>query len=79
MSSPRLTALEVLETEQLGLTALSDAMQSDEAPLAMAFQAAVDAIKAASGRAIVTGMGKSGHVARKIAAKIGRASCRERV
>ena len=68
MSSPRLTALEVLETEQLGLTALSDAMQSDEAPLAMAFQAAVDAIKAASGRAIVTGMGKSGHVARKIAA-----------
>ena len=68
MSSPRLTALEVLETEQLGLSALADAMQSDDAPLAIAFQAAVDAINGSSGRAIVTGMGKSGHVARKIAA-----------
>lgn len=68
MSSPRLTALEVLETEQLGLSALADALQSDEAPLAIAFQAAVDAINSASGRTIVTGMGKSGHVARKIAA-----------
>lgn len=70
MSSPRLTALEVLETEQLGLTALMDALQDDEAPLAVAFQAAVDAITSATGRTIVTGMGKSGHVARKIAATL---------
>lgn len=70
MSSPRLTALEVLETEQLGLTALMDALQNDEAPLAAAFQAAVDTIKSATGRTIVTGMGKSGHVARKIAATL---------
>ena len=70
MSSPRLTALEVLETEQLGLTALMDALRDDEAPLAMAFQAAVDAITSATGRTIVTGMGKSGHVARKIAATL---------
>ncbi len=70
MSSPRMTALEVLETEQLGLTALMDALQDDEAPLAMAFQAAVDAITSATGRTIVTGMGKSGHVARKIAATL---------
>ena len=70
MSSPRLTALEVLETEQLGLTALMDALQSDEAPLAVAFQAAVDTIKSSTGRTIVTGMGKSGHVARKIAATL---------
>lgn len=70
MSSPRLTALEVLETEQLGLTALMDALQNDEAPLAVAFQAAVDAITSATGRTIVTGMGKSGHVARKIAATL---------
>ncbi len=70
MSSPRLTALEVLETEQLGLTAIMDALQSDEASLAIAFQAAVDTIKSASGRTIVTGMGKSGHVARKIAATL---------
>ena len=70
MSSPRLTALEVLETEQLGLTALMDALQNDEAPLSIAFQAAVEAIQSASGRMIVTGMGKSGHVARKIAATL---------
>jgi len=70
MSSPRLTALEVLETEQMGLTALMDALQDDEAPLAVAFQAAVDAITSATGRTIVTGMGKSGHVARKIAATL---------
>ncbi|MHA7857244.1 MAG: KpsF/GutQ family sugar-phosphate isomerase [Henriciella sp.] len=70
MSSPRLTALEVLETEQMGLTALMDALQDDEAPLAVAFQGAVDAITSATGRTIVTGMGKSGHVARKIAATL---------
>lgn len=68
MSSPRLTALEVLKTEELGLTALQDALQSDDAPLAAAFQSAVETIKASTGRTIVTGMGKSGHVARKIAA-----------
>lgn len=68
MSSPRLTALEVLKTEELGLTALQDALQSDDAPLAAAFQSAVQTIKASTGRTIVTGMGKSGHVARKIAA-----------
>ena len=70
MSSPRLTALEVLETEQLGLTALMEALQSDETPLAFAFKAAVETIKSATGRTIVTGMGKSGHVARKIAATL---------
>lgn len=70
MSSPRLTALEVLETEQLGLTALMEAFQSDETPLVAAFKAAVETIKSATGRTIVTGMGKSGHVARKIAATL---------
>ncbi len=35
--------------------------------LAPAFAAAIDVIRAAQGRVIVTGMGKSGHVARKIA------------
>jgi arabinose-5-phosphate isomerase len=34
------------------------------------FAAAVDAIRNARGRVIVTGMGKSGHVARKIAATL---------
>ena len=68
MSSPRLTALEVLRTEQAGLDALIDALSSDAAPLNAAFQAAIDTVLTAPGRIIVTGMGKSGHIARKIAA-----------
>ncbi len=68
MSSPRLTALEVLETEQRGLNALIDALQTDQDTLASAFNTAVETIQSASGRTIVTGMGKSGHIARKIAA-----------
>ena len=68
MSSPRLTALEVLQTEQRGIDALIDALTTDDAALALAFQTAVETIQKASGRTIVTGMGKSGHIARKIAA-----------
>ena len=50
-----------LETEIDGLRALSDALDAE-------FARAVDLIAAASGRVIVTGMGKSGHIATKIAA-----------
>ena len=39
------------------------------------FLAAVELIHGRSGRVVVSGIGKSGHIARKI----GRASCRERV
>ena len=39
-----------------------------QGPLGAAFAAAVDLIRQARGRVIVTGLGKSGHVARKIAA-----------
>ena len=70
MSSPRHTSLEVLQTERLGLAALIDALQSDDAPLAMAIKTTVETIQASPGRTIVTGMGKSGHVARKIAATL---------
>lgn len=70
MSSPRQTALEVLQTERLGLEALIDALQSDDAPLAIAINNAVETIQTSPGRTIVTGMGKSGHVARKIAATL---------
>lgn len=70
MSSPRLTAVEVLQTERVGIDAIVDALHSDDAPLAVAFQSAIEAIKAATGRMIVTGMGKSGHIARKIAATL---------
>jgi arabinose-5-phosphate isomerase len=70
MSSPRLTAIEVLETERQGLDALVQSLSSDDTALALAFQASIDAIQSAKGRMIVTGMGKSGHVARKIAATL---------
>ena len=51
----------VLNTEAAGLHALA-------ASLAGEFSRAVDALQAATGRIVVSGMGKSGHVARKIAA-----------
>jgi arabinose-5-phosphate isomerase len=59
------SALRTLETEAAGLAALSAAINSG---LAEAFVTAVEKIRAASGRVIVTGMGKSGHIGRKIAA-----------
>jgi arabinose-5-phosphate isomerase len=54
-----------LDTEAMGLSALAAAIGDGLGP---AFVAAVEKIRAASGRVIVTGMGKSGHVGRKIAA-----------
>ena len=61
------SALRTLETEREGVAALAAAMSDGLGPR---FVAAVDTIRAARGRAIVTGMGKSGHVARKIAATL---------
>ncbi|ALK10344.1 KpsF/GutQ family sugar-phosphate isomerase [Blastochloris viridis] len=57
-------ARRTVETEANGLVALSQALDGE---LGAAFAAAVDIILAAEGRVIVTGMGKSGHVGRKIA------------
>jgi arabinose-5-phosphate isomerase len=62
-----LSGLRTLETEAGGITALVAAMQDG---LGVAFTAAVDAIRAARGRVVVTGMGKSGHIGRKIAATL---------
>ena len=59
------SALRTLEAGSSGITALSAAIHDG---LGRAFIAAVDLISAARGRLIVTGMGKSGHVGRKIAA-----------
>src|SRR6478752_1923390 len=59
------SALRTLEAGSSGITALSAAIHDG---LGTAFIAAVDLISAARGRLIVTGMGKSGHVGRKIAA-----------
>ncbi|MGD0334535.1 MAG: KpsF/GutQ family sugar-phosphate isomerase [Xanthobacteraceae bacterium] len=59
------SALRTLDTEREGLTALAAAMCDGLGP---AFVDAVDTIRRAHGRLIVSGMGKSGHIARKIAA-----------
>ena len=61
------SALRTLDAEASGITALAAALQSD---LGVAFTAAADLIRGAKGRLIVTGLGKSGHVARKIAATL---------
>lgn len=57
------TARRVIEIEARGLDALS-------AALGDSFSAAVNLILKAKGRVIVSGMGKSGHVGRKIAATL---------
>ncbi len=61
------SALRTVETEAAGLAALSKALRET---LGAPFAEAVAAMSAASGRVIVTGMGKSGHVGRKIAATL---------
>jgi arabinose-5-phosphate isomerase len=59
------SALRTLETERDGLTILMEAIGNG---LGHPFMAAVETIAAAKGRVIVTGMGKSGHVGRKMTA-----------
>ena len=59
------SALRTLDAEGSGVAAIAAALQG---PLGSAFAAAVGLILEAKGRVIVTGLGKSGHVARKIAA-----------
>ena len=66
-SGPLLSGLRTLEAEAGGIAALTAAMQDGLGP---AFTAAVDMVRAARGRVIVTGMGKSGHVGNKIAATL---------
>jgi arabinose-5-phosphate isomerase len=61
------SALRTLEAGTSGIAAISTALQG---PLGAAFTATVDLIRQAKGRVIVTGLGKSGHVARKIAATL---------
>jgi arabinose-5-phosphate isomerase len=56
-------ARRVIHAEICGLQSLAETLDG-------AFQAAVDTCAAARGRIIVTGVGKSGHVARKIAATL---------
>ena len=58
------SALRTLEAEGGGIDALAAALRDG---LGASFAAAIDLIRAAQGRVIVTGMGKSGHVGHKIA------------
>ena len=70
-ASAVLSAIRTIENEGQGLEALAAAVRTaGEGGLGSAFSEAVERIAAASGRVIVTGMGKSGHVARKVAATL---------
>jgi len=67
-ASPHIaSALRTLDTERDGVAALAAAMCDG---LGASFVTAVETIRNARGRVIVTGMGKSGHVGRKIAATL---------
>ncbi|MFN5690781.1 SIS domain-containing protein [Bradyrhizobium sp.] len=61
------SALRTLDAGSNGIAAISAALHG---PLGAAFAAAVALIRQAKGRAILTGLGKSGHVARKMAATL---------
>jgi|SRR5262249_10721277 len=61
------SALRTLETGSHGISALAGAL---DGALGTQFAAAVELIRQAKGRVIVTGLGKSGHVARKVAATL---------
>lgn len=59
------SALRTLDAEASGVAALAAALETD---LGAPFTAAVDLIRNAKGRLIVTGLGKSGHIGKKMAA-----------
>src|SRR5438132_3021700 len=61
------SALRTLEVGTSGIAAIAAALQG---PLGTVFTLTVELIRQAKGRVIVTGLGKSGHVARKIAATL---------
>ncbi len=70
-TSAVLSAIRTIDNERQGLQALEEAIRTaGEGGLGAAFSEAVKAISAASGRVIVSGMGKSGHIGRKIAATL---------
>jgi arabinose-5-phosphate isomerase len=70
-TSAVLSALRTIANERKGLEALEEAIRTPrEGGLGAAFSEAVKTISAAPGRVIVTGIGKSGHIARKIAATL---------
>lgn len=61
------SALRTLDAGSNGIAALAAALRG---PLGANFVAAVELIRQAKGRVIVTGLGKSGHIGRKVAATL---------
>jgi arabinose-5-phosphate isomerase len=61
------SALRTIATERDGLDALARALEGE---LGQSFARTVDLIRAGRARVVITGMGKSGHVGRKIAATL---------
>ena len=61
--TPLQSARTTLSTEREGLKLLEESLGTD-------FEQAVELIGATQGRLIVTGMGKSGHIAKKITATL---------
>ena len=67
MTTPQQSAIDTIDCELRGLALLREALAGD---LGDAFTRAVNLIATSNGRVIVTGVGKSGHVARKVAATL---------
>src|SRR5690348_16414325 len=61
------SALRTLDAGTSGIAALAAALRG---PLGTSFSTAVELIRQARGRVIVTGLGKSGHIGRKVAATL---------
>ena len=70
MSQPSKSAIEVISSEIQGLAALRQDFIDHTQPLKGDFEKVVSLCENVKGRVIVSGMGKSGHVGRKIAATL---------
>lgn len=65
------SALRTLQLERAGIAAIEAALESGSGDsLASEFGRAVELVRSRSGRLMISGMGKSGHVGRKIAATL---------
>ena len=69
MTSATRSALRTLELERAGILSLEGALSAPDG-MSARFDAAVALLLTVTGRVIVSGMGKSGHVGRKIAATL---------
>lgn len=70
MTSPEINPAEILELGRRTLTIEADAVRALTDRLDESFLRAVDACLHCRGRVVVSGMGKSGHIARKISATL---------